>query len=321
MDPWALELLIVRERTLDLERRALARDVERGLLVRVRPGVYVERTGFLALSLEGRHLVAMRALDAVAPEPPVFSHWSAAVLHGLPILGQHLDRVHVTVEDPAQRGLVAVAGHVAPLEASEVVLVGTLRTTAVARTVADVARVSPFDAGVVIADGALHAGLPVEELHERVAAAAGRRGWRRAQEVAAFARAEAESAAESRSRVTMMRIGVRPPVLQWKVFDRRGLAGRLDFGFPWLPAGGEVDGERKYRDAAMAPGGAADAVIAEKWREDRVRLEVPRLGRWGYVQAGSTVLLAPILARIGVLPERPRCTIVDYSSAFRAVRF
>ncbi|WP_375400302.1 hypothetical protein [uncultured Amnibacterium sp.] len=321
MNPWSLELLVVREQALDLERRSLARDCVRGLLHRVRPGVYVEREGYKALTVEGSHVVAMRALAAVAPEPPQFSHWSAAVLHGLPTLGQHLDRVHVTVQDPARRGSVGVGSHVAPLDVGETIVVGTLRATAVPRTVVDVALASPFEAGVVIADGSLHAGCPEAALQEGAAGAAGRRGWRRAQQVVAFARAEAESAAESRARVTMLRIGIRPPVLQWRVADRRGLAGRLDFGFPWVPAGGEVDGEKKYRDAAMASSGAADAVIAEKWREDRVRLQVPLLARWGYRESGSTVQLCPILARIGVTPERPRVTIADYSSAFRLVTF
>ncbi len=316
-----MELVVARATALDLERRALARECVRGVLVRARPGVYVEAAAFAALSPEGRHVVAMRALDAVASEPPVFSHWSAAVLHGLPVFREHLARVHVTVDDPARRGLVSVAGHVAPLEEEETVRVGGLLATSPARTVTDIARSAPFEVGVVVADGALHAGLAPVALHAGVADAAGRKGWQRAQQVAAFARGDSGSVAESRSRVTMMCGGIRPPVLQWNVFDARGLAGRLDFGFPWVPAGGEVDGEQKYRDAMMAPTGAADAVIAEKRREDRVRREVPRLARWGYREAGSVTLLLPILARAGIIPARPRITIADYSSTFRLVTF
>jgi hypothetical protein len=317
MDAWTLELLVVREQTLDPDRRSLARDCARGLLQRVRPGVYVEATAYAALAPEGKHLVAMRALAAVSREIPTFSHWSAAVLRGLPVFREHLGRVHVTVDDAAKRGIVMVTGHVAPLDDAETSFVRGLRATSIARTVVDISLSSPFEAGVVVADAALHAGLPVTALQEGVSDAAGRKGWQRSQQVVAFARPGADSVAESRTRVTLMRGGIRPPVLQWKVYDRRGLAGRLDFGFPWVPAGGEVDGEQKYRDAMMAPTGAADAVIAEKWREDRVRLEVPRLGRWGYRESGSVSLLLPILARIGVEPERPRITIVDYCSEFR----
>jgi hypothetical protein len=321
MNAWDLELLVVRKQTLELERRTLARDCSRGRLQRVRPGVSVDATGYEGLSPEGKHLVALCALAAVAPDPPVFSHWSAAVLHGLPVFREHLGRAHVTVRDAASRGIVAVAGHVAPLDDGEVASIGGLRVTSVPRTVVDIARVSPFETGVVVADGALHAGLPVTALEAGVSDSVGRRGWRRAQQVVAFARPESESVAESRTRVTMMRGGIRPPVLQWKVYDRRGLAGRLDFGFPWVPAGGEVDGEQQYRDAMMAPTGAAEAVIAEKRREDRVRLEMPRLGRWGYRESGSVPLLLPILARIGVVPPRAEITVVDYCSAFRLATF
>lgn len=320
MNAWLLELIVVRARTLDLERRSLARDVAKGLLVRVRPGVYVERTAHEGLTPESKHIVAMRALAAVASSPPVFSHWSAAVLLGLPVDRQQLDRVHVTVEDAADRGLVGVAAHVAHLEAPDRVFTGGLLATSVPRTVVDVARASAFEQGVVVADGALHAGHAVALLEHAVAGAAGRKGFLRARAVVAFADGDAESAGESRTRVTMMQGGIRRPVLQWKVLDRRGLAGRLDFGFPWVPAGGEIDGEQKYRDAMMAPDGPAEAVIREKRREDRVRLEVPRLGRWGYREACSLRLLLPVLARIGVLPERG-ITIADYSSAFRLATF
>lgn len=321
MNPWIIELLVVRARTLDLERRSLARDVGKGLLVRARPGVYVERAAFEALTPESQHVVAVRALAAVATTPPVFSHWSAGVLLGLPVDRKHLDRVHVTVQDPADRGLVGVLAHVAPLDVAERVCIGGMLATSVPRTVVDVARASPFELGVVIADGALHAGHDVALLERAVADAAGRKGCRRAQEVVAFADGDAESAGESRTRVTMMQAGIRRPVLQWKVFDRRGLAGRLDFGFPWVPAGGEIDGEQKYRDAMMAPQGPAAAVIREKRREDRVRLEVPRLGRWGYAEACDVRLLTPILAQIGVLPEARRVTLADYSTAFRLATF
>lgn len=315
MNPWTVELLVVRERASESERRVLARDRANGLLVRVRPGVYVERLAFEALSPEGRHLVRMRAFAAVSTEPPIFCHQSAAVLHGFPLLDARLDRVHVLVEGTSGRGLVGVAAHVARIDHG-VAFIGTLRTTDAARTVVDVARASAFEAGVVVADGALHAGVGRAVLEEAVAAAAGRPGAVRAQHVVAFARPEAESAAESVSRVSMMRMGIEPPALQVVVHDEHGFAGRLDFGFLRGRVGGEVDGEKKYRLAGLAPTGAADAVIAEKRREDRVRRQLDDLARWGWREARSTVLLAPVLASARVLPARPRATMPDYSTAF-----
>ncbi len=304
MNPWLLELLIVREAATSRERRALARACEAGRLARVRPGVHVEQAGYGLLTREERHLVQVRAFASVAGVQPVSSHWSAAVLHGLPLVDAPLDRVHVVSEDASGRALVGVAVHVAPLDHGTS-FVGLLHATDAARTVVDVARASIFSAAVVVADGALHGGLARYALEEAVSLAAGARGWTKAQQAVAFARAEAESAAESRSRESMMRLGVEPPVLQLEVFDERGLAGRLDFGFVRGWAGGGLDGEEKYREAGLARSGAADAVIAEKRREDRVRRRLDALARWGWRESGSTALLGPVLAAAGVRTTRP----------------
>ena len=262
----------------------------------------------------------MRALAAMVFNPPVFSHWSAGVLHGLPLLGRRqLARVHVTVTGDAHRGRIGVAAHLAPLS-RDVVQIGTIQATSTARTVVDIALGAPFREGIAAADGALHAGLQREVLVEAVERAADRRGAGRARRVVAFARAEAESAAESQSRVTMLQLGVVSPELQFEVFDRLGLAGRLDFWFPRLRVGGEVDGEKKYLDPALARRGAGRAVVEEKWREDRVRSEIQRLARWGWREAGDPALLGPILARAGVLPERVRPTFEDYCVAATLTR-
>jgi alkylhydroperoxidase/carboxymuconolactone decarboxylase family protein YurZ len=78
MGPWSLEIIVVRNGTHDAAaRRALSRDVERGLLVRIRQGAYLERTTSEAMSPEDRHIVRIRAFAAVSPVPPVFAHWSA----------------------------------------------------------------------------------------------------------------------------------------------------------------------------------------------------------------------------------------------------
>lgn len=319
MDPWTVELLVVRRATSETERRVLAGDCARGLLHRARPGVYVERAAFESMTPEQQHIVSIRAYAAVAQAPPVFSHWSAAVLLGVPVLRARLDRVHVAFETPDGRSIRGVAAHVMPVLADVAVVTnGELLATNVPRTVVDIARASPFEEGVIAADGALHAGTARDLLEQAVVDAAGRRGRRRAQDVVAFAREEAESAAESRSRATMFRIGIAPPQLQVRIFDREGFAGRLDFGFPAVRAGGEVDGERKYRE--LARGGAAEAVIDEKRREDRVRRRLAALARWGWRESGAAALLAPILRSAGVLPVLPRSVLADWCTRFLTVR-
>ena len=149
MDPWTVELIVVSKAGLDgSARRAVSRDVARGLLHRLRQGVFVERSIWeSAQGWEGerqRHILAMRAFDAVSPFRPVFSHWSACVLHRYPLHGQHLDRVHTTVSDERLRGIDGVAAHLFPLSESEITTVGPLLVTGPARTVIDVAGGSPL---------------------------------------------------------------------------------------------------------------------------------------------------------------------------------
>ena len=165
MDPWTVELVVVSRAGMNGgERRGISRDVERGRYHKLRQGVYVDQVEWDgAEGWEGRrqrHIVAMRALDAVSPFRPVFSHWSATVLHGLPEHGHHLDRVHTTVTDGRLRGISGVAAHLFTLGEAEVTSVGPLLVTTPARTVIDVAGASPFRGGVITADAALHRGLP-----------------------------------------------------------------------------------------------------------------------------------------------------------------
>ena len=321
VNPWLIELIVVRARTHgDAERRSLARDVTRGLLVRVRLGVYVDSGAWKAVGIDGQHVVRMRALAAVAGRPPVFSHWSAALVHGLAFMRPGSSDVHVTDPDPAQRGRKGVAGHVRALGREEVVRVGELLVTALPRTVVDVAAASAFEDGVVIADGALSAGLPRELLEEAVDLAGPRHGGVRAARAIAFGHPGGESAGESRSRTTMFVLGVEPPDLQVAIWDEQGLAGVVDGCWRRLRAVGEMDGAKKFLDPKLAPKGAGQVLYDEKRREDRVRAQASALARWGWVEACTARLLQPILARIGVLPlERPP-TLGDWAALARSAR-
>lgn len=323
VDAWDVELIVVRNAGYTGgERRSVSRDVERGLLVRVRQGVYVDRRWWDGLTgwegARARHIVAIRALAEVAAEPPVFSHWSAAVLHGLPTVGDRLGRVHVTLPDVRRRGLNDVAGHVFPLSRPEVVSFRGVRTTSVARTVVDVAGASPIDGGLVIADAALFAGLPRALLEQAVDLVGPRRAAARIRDVVAMAHPGAESPNESETRWSMFRLGLAPQELQHEVWDGRGLAAVVDTYDEVAGAAGEADGVTKYLDPVLAPNGPGHVVLNEKKREDRVRAVVRAFGRWGYAEACNPPRLRPILARMGIRPPQHRPTIADYAAVARA---
>lgn len=229
------------------EHRAASRDVERGRKHRVRHGVLVDQaewdsaTGFAGQ--RARHIVELRALALVSARPPVFSHRSAAVLHGLPLVGQPLDSAHVTVSDPSRRGLAGVAGHVFPLTRAEVVRVGPLLATGMARTVVDIAGSRPFDAGVVVADAALYRGLPRPMLEHAVDLAGSRKAARRIVDVIRFAHPGAESAAESENRCTQFRLGIAPQQLQYEIWDGGRLIAVVDSFDEARRIVCEIDGE------------------------------------------------------------------------------
>jgi hypothetical protein len=262
-----------------------------------------------------------RAFDAVSDEPPVFSLWTAAVLHGLPILDATLDRVHVIAPpgDP-RRGLDGVLTHALRLLRGEVVVLGGLLVTGIARTVVDVAGSAPFEAGVVTADAALLRGVPRDVLEQAVDLAGPRKSVSRIADVVDFAHPGAESAAESAGRVNMFRLGLEPQELQHEVRDAQGLAGVLDTYDRRRRIGTEIDGLEKYLNPRLAPEGPGRAVVKEEWREDRVRAEISGLARFGYREARNPTLLRPVLARVGLRPPEHRPTLADWAAEARGAR-
>ncbi|MFD1720102.1 hypothetical protein [Amnibacterium endophyticum] len=320
LDPWRLEILVVKGGSHSSgERSALRRDVERGLLLRLRKGAYVDRLAYESLTPEGQHIVRMRALAAVSDGPIVFSHFSAGVAHGLPVLRSRLRALHVS-PGTTNGTAVGTAPHRFPLRRDEVVELHGLLVTSSTRTVIDVAGGSPFDEGVMAADALLHSGVPRELLLLAVDLAGPRQAAQRIGDVVAFAHPAAESANESRGRVTMMRLGVEVPQLQHAFLLPSGVWVYSDFWFPKADAVAEADGDVKYLSPVLAPAGAGAAVLAEKHREDELRSLVAALARFGWQQAGSAALLAPVLARAGVLSTRPRTVLADYAAAARTAR-
>ncbi|MGN6742626.1 MAG: hypothetical protein ACTHJL_04930 [Amnibacterium sp.] len=304
-DPWEIELTVVTGRSHPVaEQRALARDVERGLRRRLRRGAYVLEADLQALTGSGTAILRMRAFAATVAEQPLFSHWSAVVLHGLTSLRDGADLLDVT-DGSRTRPLEGARLHRAPVTDEEIRSVNGLLCTAPLRTAVDVAGSAAFAEGVVVADSAL--GVTASDRPAFAAAvdlAGPRRAAAKIDAVVRFADGASGSAAESLSRVTMHRLGLPAPVLQHTFFDGDGFVARVDFWFPEACAVGEVDGRGKYVDPTMNKGDPALVVYREKLREDRIRALGPRVARWGWREAGSTALLGRRLASVGVLPLR-----------------
>ena len=254
--------------------RRLTRD---GELERLRRGAYADPEPLDAVS---RH---MRLLAATVPQlgdGAILSHASAAVLHGLPVPTSLLTKVWVT-------GRSKGGGHAraslhelkAPLLPGDVMELGDLKVTTLARTVVDLGRRLPFDDTVVAADAALHAGLDPDLLVAQLDAWPRRRGIGRARKALALADGRSESPGESRSRMLMWRLGLPAPELQFEVRTARGLF-RSDFAWEDRGLLGEFDGRVKYGELLRPGESADDVVMREKRREQLLRAAGWWVVRW-----------------------------------------
>jgi hypothetical protein len=127
----------------------------------------------------------------------------------------------------------------------------------------------------------------------------------RASRVLDFASGRSSSPGESLSRVNIHLLGFRPPELQVPFSDDDGFIGYVDFYWPELDLIGEFDGEAKYRDPRYLRGRSAQqAVIDEKYREDRLRRLCRAFARWDWTVARNRDLLAARLSPHGLVRTR-----------------
>ncbi|MDN5920820.1 MAG: type IV toxin-antitoxin system AbiEi family antitoxin domain-containing protein [Pseudonocardia sp.] len=286
----------------DAEMRRAVADRE---LIRLRRGVYLPARpgGTPAVNdLAARHAVAVRGALCRLESSVVVSHVSAAVLHGLDPWGIPLRRVHVTrARRTGGRSGPDLHLHSAALDPDEIEIVDGMPVTTVPRMVADLARTVPFDRAVAVADAALRLpGITSDDLRRAVRRGRGRPGNTAAERVVRFADGRSESPGESRSRVTIHRVGLPAPDLQHDIYDAWGeWLARVDFwwdGNP--PVIGEFDGEVKYGRMLRPGQDPGEVVFEEKRREDALRREGLGVGRWTWCEIDDFAITAAHLRRL-----------------------
>lgn len=290
-----------------------------GQIHRVRRGWYVYSSDWDALQPEARHLLHVIAVGEDARGgSPVFSHLSAAVVHGLPLYRLTPTRAHVTVPLPNKHSSSSdVVRHEAKLNERDIVVRDGIRCTSIERTVFDVARTVPMEPALVVADAALRTvavdrRIQSEELAEswrqdlrdRAGRAAGARGIRSVLPVAEFADGRSESPGESVSRLQLVRIGFATPRLQVRVPGPADRDYWVDFALDDVLAFGEFDGKGKYLDEALRSGRSLEqTMLDEKVREDWIRGTTNRrYPRWGSEHIRTPEALAARLAAFGIRP-------------------
>lgn len=285
LDAWwvnqRLRLIAQRQGGVFSRRQALASGCTHEQIVRclrdgsweqIRRGQYAETLDLTVLPSWERartmHLRQVHAvMNAMRPGSVAVSHQSALVLHGLPIWGLDLSRVHVTRLDGRSGGVVAgVQHHLGVLTDADLEVVDGLLATTIARATLESACTASFEVAVVGVDAALHAGqLGDDDVRRLRSVMAFWPGSVAAREALGFGNGLSESVGESRLRVLMYERGLPRPRLQTEFRDRFGLIGRVDFDFDGYQTVVEFDGAVKYG------GGSSEVLIREKRREDRLR--------------------------------------------------
>lgn len=258
-----------------------------GVLVHLRRGAYAPAAS--VVDPMDRYRLFVQASMMLGDSDRVASHWSAAAIHGLPLIGAWPDVLHV-IDPYAQGGSSTplVRSHRAVLPEDAVELMDGIRVTTTARTVADLARVLPFAAAVAIVDEALRRRITQDELLTALDEAAPRYGPSLAARAIEFGDARAANAGESLSRARIHELGYVVPDLQVAFTDTRGDPRDVDFFWRSIRKIGEFDGVQKYTRSRFTGGSPpADVVVREKLREDALRPLVDSFDRWVWADAIS----------------------------------
>lgn len=251
---------------LGLSSTDVRRLVTEGHLHRLRRGTFIGGPTWRAAAPWDRHALRARAVarSLCAPDSAyLLSHQSALVLHGVGVFGVD-DRVHLVRTD-GSRGRTDGTIHVhAPVAPELVTAADGIPTVSVALACAQVASRFGTESGLVSADAALRERLTSPAaLTEAVGSLTGQ-GLAAVRATLELADGRSGSAGESRTRWMLHWLGMPIPDLQATIRDEAGtLVAVTDFLFrdEWTVV--EFDGALKYE--------SADALVAEKKREDRLR--------------------------------------------------
>lgn len=246
----------------------------------------------------------------------MFSHETAAAIHGWALYRPSRDRVHTIVSTPRPGAAGGVIRHRGSLGDGDVVEINGLLVTSPARTVADVARTATFEQAVTIADAALRSlfwrgpdryrAELAEEFRESVLTTArlSAHGVSRARRVLGFADGRAQLPGESISRIRLRALGFHDIRLQVAVPAPAGRTFYVDFGLEDIAAFGEFDGAVKYADARfLGDRNPARVLDEEKQREDWIRGTTQRrFARWSWRDVETAATLGARLAAFGIRP-------------------
>jgi hypothetical protein len=245
--------------------------------IRMRHGVYADAEAWAASEGDptDRHLLQCAAAIVSLPLETYAFGRTAAAVHGLPAPRNQLTALHlvrgIATDQRAllgrvtsTEGLPDVRIKTHDLSGDSVLTIGGVPT--VSRDLAGISAAATYspDWALSVLDGAA---WKRPESIERLAAIAD--DWPRLRGIGVvrsmlpLVRSGAQTPLESISRLRLVKAGLPEPMLQYPLYDREGLVGYADMGWPELGVIGECDGLMKYQ--------SGEVLIQEKRREDRIR--------------------------------------------------
>ncbi len=211
---------------------------------------------------------------------------SAAICLGYPLVSGTPTEVTLVVPPGAWTGRRAGIHFRSGLVSAPDVVGRGVPVTSPERTWTDLARTASLADALCVGDAALASGaITLHELRRRLDGLVGVRGVRRAYRALGLISGVRESPLESESFAYFVEHRVPLPTCQVTIRSRDGrFLGRVDVLWEEARLVGEADGRMKYGDA--------EAVYAEKRREDEIRAEGYGFIRWGKADLQTSALAA-----------------------------
>ena len=311
-DPERLDIRRSREVESRPDYRKLRRAIESGEVHRIAPGTFALDSQWAGLSPREQHLVRVKEAIARMRSPALLSHFAAASVQGIEILGKWPKQIDVRIpRGSGGRSTGLMRRHAQGVDVDAEDWHGH-RITSPAQTALDLVAVLGYTAGVVVLDQVLWERRPggplasVDALWDLLDRRDSQRGAARIRSALGSATSLSDSVRESQSRVLIARLGFPEPILQRRFLLPQHGAVRSDFYFPDQDHIGEFDGVGKYLDAELLQGRTPEqALIAEKDRADALARVVHRISRWRTPALREPRLLYDILVADGLPTTKP----------------
>lgn len=307
-----VQILTLSERPHDPNwPQQLARAARSGRLLRIRHGCYVNPGAWTGLNDEERFLAQIEAVAITAQVEPVFYRETAGLIWGFPRPALPT-AVQVAIPHGSKRSSRNGVERRSRRSSQFVVeRVGEWQVIEKVQTALDLSLVYDYPWAVAVCDRLLNSAPLSGEAHPRpitkqevaakvelLGSAAQRRGTSR---ILDFADGLAMSPGESISRANIDLLGFPRPELQHAFSDSRGHCATVDFWWKEQGIVGEFDGRAKYLKPEYLNGRtAAQVVIDEKNRENRLRALGLKVVRWEWSTALNRAKLAACLREAGL---------------------